>query len=170
MQAGFQGTDWSACKRLNFIEFMTFCIVQQNDQAMVVGKLLKRPLEPHYVIPAFRLNRRPGLVAGQLLDTLARRQAILAHSHQPLPGIAPPVIDEVVVHDPAQPGAAVFDVDQLADSRIDLDQHVLEQVFRLGLVAGKPKSHPVQAVQVGLKEFLETRVLIMVGITHAARV
>ena len=59
--------------------------------------------------------------------------------NQPLPGKAASVIDEVVVHDPAQPAAWLLEFDEFIHAREDFEQHILEQVLCLRLAAGKTK-------------------------------
>jgi hypothetical protein len=52
--------------------------------------------------------------------------------HEPLPREAAAIVDEVVVHDPAKPGAGLLDVGEVIDTLKSLRQHILEQILGIG--------------------------------------
>ena len=98
---------------MNFFEFVTFGVVQEYDEAVVIAELRQRFIQPDYVIQALGIVLW-AVPAGQGINA-ARRQLSFVDTDKPLAGETPPVIDEVVVQDATDPGARFLDLDQVVE-------------------------------------------------------
>ncbi len=168
MQAGLDRTDRIARNLMNFLEFIAFDVVQDDDQAVFVTEGGKRPIELHYVIQAFRVTHWIE-VSGQRFDALPGELTLL-DADQAGPREAPPIIDEVVVHDPAQPGARFSDLEQVIEPRECLEQYILEEILRFRFPAGEAKCETVQPLEMWPQQSVKARTLVLFKGTHAGRV
>jgi hypothetical protein len=55
VQAGLDRAQRITRNLVNFLEFVPFGVVQEDDQAVLVTEGGQRPIELHYVIQAFRI-------------------------------------------------------------------------------------------------------------------
>jgi hypothetical protein len=55
VQAGLDRAQGIARNLMNFLEFVPFGVVQEDDEAVLVTERGQRPLELHYVIQPFRI-------------------------------------------------------------------------------------------------------------------
>jgi len=67
-----------------------------------------------------------------------------------LSGAAVAVVDEVVVHDAAQPRSRRLNFNQIIETWKYFGENVLEQVFRFRLVTGESERHAIEAVEMRL--------------------
>lgn len=135
---------------------------------MFFAQRRKSSIKLHYVIQAFGVDDRIQL-AGQLLKALAG-QVFLANGNQSLPRIAAPIVDEVVVQNPAKPGPGLLELMKLVHAWKNFGEHVLEQVLGFMLVASKAKGQTVQPFQMRLYKHVKAGLLMSVDRTHVARV
>jgi hypothetical protein len=131
---------------VNFLEFVALGVMQEYDQAMLVTQGGKRSLELHYVIPSFGVALRVE-VPRQRFETLVG-ELTLRDADEPGARETAPVVDKVVVHDTAQPRGGFPNFEQIIESRVCLEQHILEQVLGFRFRAREAKSEAVQPLQV----------------------
>lgn len=86
------------------------------------------------------------LVAREPLQAVTGQLAFLDDMHA-LPCEAPPLVDEQVVHNTAQPGPRFVDVHEIVELAVGPDQQFLEQVLRLRLMAGQAEREPVEPIE-----------------------
>jgi hypothetical protein len=168
VQTGLDRADWNTRNLMNFLKFISFAVVQEEHEAVLVTEDGKCSIEPHYVIQPLRITYRIE-VSRQRFHALARELTLL-DGHQAGPCKASPIVDEVVVHDPAQPGARLRYRKQIIESSECLEQDILEQVFRLRLRAGEATGEAVQPVKMRPQQSVKTRALVLLNGTHAGGV
>jgi len=168
VQTGFDRAEWIARNLMNFLEFVPLGVMQQDDESVFVTELGKRLLELHYVIQPFRIAHRIQ-VSGQRFNALAGKLTLF-DADQARPCEAPPIVDEVVVHDAAQPGARLPYFEQVVEARECLEQNILEKILSLCLRAGKSISKAVQAVKMRPQQGVEACALVVLNGIHAGRV
>jgi hypothetical protein len=168
VQAGLDRADRISRNIMNFHEFIIFNVVQQDHEAVLVAEGGKRLAEPHYVIPPLGITHRIQ-VSGQRFQALAR-ELTLFDADQAGPPDTPPMVDEVVVHDPAQPGARLPYLKQIIEPCEGLDQNILEEILRFRFRAGKSEAKTVQPVKMRPQQGVKACALVLLEGSHGGQV
>ncbi len=101
MQPGLDRADGDAREVLDFLQLVSFRVVQQHDHAVFLAELLQCRIQPPEFLQPFPVG--DGIqVAGQAREPVARQVALVDEVHT-LPDETPVLIDEQVVHHPGQP-------------------------------------------------------------------
>ena len=87
-------------------------------------------------------------------------QAPLVDEVHALAGETAMLIDEQVVHDPAQPGTRLLDFHDFVQQAEGLDKQFLEQVLGLGFATGQAPGKTIQPVEVRPHDSLEYVALV----------
>ena len=128
---------------------------------MFLAELLQCRIQPpEFLQPLTVIDRVE--VASEVRESLAGEVSLVDKVH-PLAGEAPVLIDELVVHHPAQPRARFLDMDEFVEHAERLDQQLLEQVLGFGLAACEPPRQPVKAVEMRPNQAVEDLGLVSVG-------
>jgi len=168
VQAGLDRADRIARNLMNLPEFISFDVVQEDHEALLVAEGGKRLVESHYVIQPLGIAHRIQ-VSGQRFQAPAG-ELILFDTDQTGPPDTPPMVDEVVVHDPAQPGSRLPYIKQIIEPREGLDQYILEEILRFRFRAGKSKAKTVKPVKMRPQQRVKACALVLLEGTHAGRV
>jgi len=160
VQPGLDGTHRRSRKLLNFGEFIAFGVVQKHDDPVLVAKLGQGLVEPLELLRAGAVVGRV-VGAGQPREAFSRERALF-DGMQAAPRKAALFVDKQVVHNPAQPGAGLLDLDEIVELGERLDQEFLEQVFGLGAPSRQAPGEAVQPVEVGPDETLEGQIMFSV--------
>jgi len=142
---------------LYFREFIAFCVVQQNDHAVLVAELSEGVVEALQLLKALTITYRV-LRSWHALETVSREVTLL-HGMQSPPRKAPPLVNKEVVHHTTQPGGWLVYLDEIIELAESLDQQLLKQVFCLGFGASEPPGKPVESFEVRSHESFEGQVL-----------
>jgi len=158
MQPRLDGPDRRPRKLLNFIEFVAFSVVQQYDDAVIFAELLQCCVQAAENLDALTVRDRVE-VAGKACQTLAGQVPLVDEVHA-LAGETAMLIDEQVVHDPAQPGTRLLDFHDFVQQAEGLDKQFLEQVLGLGFATGQAPGKTIQPVEVRPHDSLEYVALV----------
>ena len=161
MEPGFYGADRGSRHALDFLQLVPLRVVQQHDESVFIAELLQCRIQAAEFLQPFPVFDRVE-IAGQVGKPLSRQMSLVDEVHA-LAGKAPVLIDELVVHHAAQPGARFLDMNEFVEHAECLDQQLLEQVFGFGLAAGEPPRQPVKAVEMRSHKALEDLGLVWVG-------
>ena len=101
MQPGFHGPDRNARKLFNFREFVALGVVQQNDDTVFITELGQGLVKLIYALEALVIEYRV-FSAWQTLKAIPGKLPFVNRVQAPARK-APPLVDEQVVHDAAQP-------------------------------------------------------------------
>ncbi len=145
MQAGLDSAHRYSGKLLNFSEFIALCVVQEHDPPVFVAELCQCRVELLHFVKTLVITYRI-VAAGQPLDAVTRQHALLDRV-QAAPGEASLVDDEQVIQNAAEPGSGLIDLDEIVELAKGLYKEFLEQVLRLGTLAGQPPGESVEAIE-----------------------
>jgi len=129
---------------------------------MFVAELRQGLVEALQLFQTFVVQQR-AVRARQAFESVTGKLPLLDRVHA-APCEATLLVDEQVVHDPAQPRAGLVDFHEIVKLAECLDQQLLEQVFGLGFGAGQAPRKAVQAIEVRPHKSLKGQVLF--GGTH----
>ncbi len=146
MQPGFDSSSRDARKFLNFIDFIALGVVQEDDDAVLVGKLAEGCME------RFERLQAAGIVLGgiatrQSFDTVPGHLPIRDDDQSP-PCPLPGAVNESVVHDARKPGPRIVERGNDVELVEGANEDILEQVLGIVTITGKPISQPVQTIKV----------------------
>ena len=129
--------------------------------AVVLAQLLQRAIQAPEFLESFLVL--DGVeVAREVREPLSRQMTFVDQVHA-LAREAPVLVHEQVVHDAAQPGARLLDVDEFVELAECLYQELLEQVFGFGLGAREPPRQPEEAVEMRPHHALEDFGLVRIS-------
>ena len=147
---------------MNFLEFITLCVMEQHDDTVFIAEFREREVERPESLEALTVTNGV-LITGESVQTLGGEEAFL-NSVYSAPRKTPSLVDEEVVHDTGQPRSGLVYGDEVVELSECLDQQVLEQVFSFGTATGQAKRKPIQPVKVWPHQLFEG-LLVGVG-TH----
>jgi len=124
--------------------------MQKHEQAVFVAEPLQCAVELLHFFEAFMIERRI-LGAGEAFEAVTAEQAFL-DGMQPLACEAALFVNKQIVHNAAQPGAGLVDIDEVVNFAVRLDEEFLEQVLGFGFAAGQSPGEAVQPVEMGPDE------------------
>jgi len=157
VQTRFDSTHRNARKLLNFSHFVTLRVVQQDDDSVLVTELRERLIKLRELLQAFIVAHRV-FCAGQAGQAVPGELAFLDRV-QALPCKAAPLINEEVVHYPAEPRPGLLNSDKVIQLAECLDQQLLEQILSLGPGPGQAPGKAVKAIKVRPYEAFKSQVL-----------
>ncbi len=158
MQAGFHRADRDARNSLNFREFVALGVMQQYDDPVLVAEFSEGVIERHE--PGVAIVLRGGIVAScQRVESVAGQVAFIDDLEAPSL-YAAAFVDELVIHNPAQPRPRLIDVDEIVEFRERLYEELLEEFLGVGAIAGQTPGKTIQAVEMRTNDTLEDDVVI----------
>ena len=142
----FQRAMRNPCNFSNFRDGVAFDVVQLDDELMFVAEPFQRGQDPRYGEFALGPVLRRGLDGWRVIGF--GRQDRIFDQCQPARFVAPLVVDELVVHHAAEPGANRFDLGKAVHLRMQLQQYVLHQVLCILAMPGQSVREPIQSIEV----------------------
>ena len=127
--------------------------MQQYDYPVFIAETKKRGVKLFHALPPLGIPER---IVGswQAREAVTGQFAFLDGVHAPA-SEAPPLINEKIVHNPAQPGSGFFDLHEVVEFAVCLDKEFLKKILCLGLLPGQTPRETVQAVKMRSYEFFE---------------
>ena len=136
--------------------------MQKHNHAMLIAKLGQRPVEALNLLTPLIIGNWISArvrVCGQALNAVACQLALI-NGMDAGACEAPPLVDEKVIHDAAQPRPGLFDARQLVNLAVGLDEQLLKKVFRLSLAAGEPPCESIQPLEMRPHKTLKSQIVV----------